>query len=238
MNVLRYGPLFLLALGLTPGCATQKESYTARTGTEQLLISSAIDQSLDKVDLLPLNRHKVFLEVKYLDCVDKNYVIVALHHRLLKAGAKLMEKPELAEYIVEVGSGGIGTDAQELFVGVPEIPLPPPSPIAIPRLSFFTRNRLNGTAKLLVVVYDTKTKAPVLNGGPTLARSSQNTWNVLGSGPIQTGNIPDEIAAATNDPDPLSIQGASQLVIRPFVAPAPSQNAPIEIRAVEFKPPQ
>jgi hypothetical protein len=236
MTLFRYETLCLFVLGITSaGCATQKESYTARTGTEQLLISSAIDQSLDKVDLHSLNRHKVFLETKYLDCVDKNYVIVSLHHRLLIAGAKLTDKADEAEYVVEVGSGGVGTDAQELFVGVPEIPLPPPSPIAIPKLSFFTRNRLNGTAKLLVVVYDAKTKAPLVNTGPSLARSSQNTWHMLGTGTVQTGNVPDEIAAATKEHDVLSIQGASQMVMRPFSAPSSNATLPSGVQAIDFK---
>src|SRR5262245_12727664 len=92
------------------GCATQKESHTPRTGIEQLLTSSAIDQSLDKVDLSPLRGKQVFLESKYLDCVDKNYVIVSLHHRLLGKGSRLVDKPDSADAIVEVGSGAVGTD--------------------------------------------------------------------------------------------------------------------------------
>ena len=32
---------------LASGCATQKESFTPRTGTEQMLVSSAVDKSLD-----------------------------------------------------------------------------------------------------------------------------------------------------------------------------------------------
>lgn len=195
--------LGLLAVSpmLLAGCVTQKESHTARTGLEQLLVSSAIDQSLDKVDLTPLGSRKVFLETKYLDCVDKNYIIVSMHQRLLKLNSKLVDKADEADLILEVGSGGVGTDSEELFVGVPEIPLPPPSPIAIPKLGLFTRKKMNGTAKLLVVAYDAKTKAPILNANSSLARSDQKTWNVLATGTIQTGSVPKEIAAATDDTD-------------------------------------
>jgi hypothetical protein len=183
------------------GCATQKESHTARTGVEQLLISSAIDQSLNKIDLTPLRQRKVFLETKYLDCVDKNYIIVSLHHRLLGLNAKFVDKVDDADVVLEVGSGGVGTDGEELFVGVPEIPLPPPSPVAIPKLGMFTRSKLNGTAKLLVLAYDAKTKAPIINGDSSLARSDQKTWNVLCTGKIQTGSVPEEIAKATGEVD-------------------------------------
>jgi hypothetical protein len=210
------------------GCATQKESHTPRTGVEQLLTSSAIDQSLDRVDLSPLRGSQVFLETKYLDCVDKNYVIVSLHHRLLRGGARLVDKPESADVIVEVGSGAVGTDAQELFVGIPEIPLPPPSPIAIPRLAFLTRSKMNGTAKLLVLAYDARTRAPLIQSGVMLARSDLQNWNILGAGPVQSGSVPDQIVAATGESD-LTPASAMRAVKETFTAgrPAPAPQAPI-----------
>jgi hypothetical protein len=190
-----------LALVASSGCATQKESFTARTGVEQLLISSAVDKSLDNLEFTPLRGKQVFLETKYLDCVDKNYIALALRHRIMLVGATLLDKADKADVIVEVASGGVGTDAQELFVGIPEIPLPPPSPIAIPRLSFLTRQKMNGTAKILVVAYDARSKQPILPTGMTLARSDQNNWNMLGMGPMQTGSLPTEIAATTKEKD-------------------------------------
>ena len=69
-------------LAFVAGCATMKESDTARTGVEQLLISSSIDRALDKVDFRPITNAKVYVEQKYLDCVDKNYVISSIRHRL------------------------------------------------------------------------------------------------------------------------------------------------------------
>jgi hypothetical protein len=142
-----------------------------------------------------------------------------LHQRLMEQRALLVDKAEVAEVIVEVGSGGVGTDGQELFVGIPEIPLPPPSPIAIPKLALMTRTKMNGTAKILVIAYDAKTKLPVLPAGLSLARSDQNNWNVLGSGPVQTGSLPREIAAATGEAD---------LSVTPLVnrVPVPQKSAP------------
>ncbi len=160
----------------------------------------------------------MFVETKYLDCVDKNYIIVSLHHRLMQNGSPLGEKPEDAEVILEVGSGAVGTDRNELFVGIPEIPLPPPSPIALPRMAFLTRTRAMGTAKLLIVAYDAGTKAPVILSGTTLARADYRNWNVLGVGPVASGAIPNELAAATGESEsilqmPQSV-AARQHVIR------------------------
>ena len=82
------------SFALCCGCATIKQSDTARTGVEQLLVSSAIDKSLDRIDFRPISGAAVYVEQKYLDCVDKNYVLVATHQRLLKSGCTLVEKPE------------------------------------------------------------------------------------------------------------------------------------------------
>ncbi|HWA97936.1 MAG TPA: DUF6655 family protein [Pirellulales bacterium] len=190
-----------MALGLTMlaclGCATAKESDTSRTGLEQLLISSAVDRSLDQVDLAPLRYAKVYLDTQYLDCVDKNYVIVSMHHRLMANGSTVVAKPEEADVVVEIGSGGVGTDRNDLFVGVPQIPLPPPSPISVPRMAFFQRSKAMGTAKLRVIAYDVKTKLPVINGDYMLARTNHNNISVMGGGSLVRGDVADDLHTRT-----------------------------------------
>ena len=187
------------ALATTSGCATTKTSDTSRTGIEQLLISSATDQALDKISFEPIRGAKVFVETKYLDCTDKNYIIVAVHQRLLKQGSTLVDKAEDAQVILEIGSGGVGTDRHEFFVGIPAIPLAPPSPVMIPKTEIFTRAKGMGTAKLVIVAYDAKTRLPVLNSGSALARSDYKQWNVMGSVPAATGRVPSELKAATGE---------------------------------------
>jgi hypothetical protein len=120
---------------------------------------------------------------------------------------------------MEVGSGGVGTDRQEVFVGIPAIPLAPPSPIALPKMALFTRTKANGTAKLSIVAYDTKSRQPVINGNPSLARSDQKNWSVVGGGAVITGSVPDEIKAATGEsesfvPVPQSVADRSEKILR------------------------
>jgi hypothetical protein len=177
-----------------------KQSDTARTGVEQLLVSSAIDRSLDKIDLRPIAGAKVFIEEKYLDCVDKSYLIVALHQRLLNHDCTLVDKATDAQVVLEVGSGGIGTDRQELFFGIPKMTAPiPMAPISLPEVTFFNRNKANGTAKIALVAYDTTTKQPVINSGTKLARSDHKSWNFLGTGHVVSGSVPDELQKATGE---------------------------------------
>ncbi len=183
------------------GCATIKESDTSRTGVEQLLISSAVDRSLDKIDFRPIARAKVYVEEKYLDCTDKNYVIVALHQRLLQQNCTLVGKPEDSDITLEIGSGAVGTDRHDLFMGVPQIPLPPPSPISIPKMTLYERNKSMGTAKLAIVAYDTKSRASVINSAAALARTDYKNYTLVGTPGLESGSVEAQIVAATGQRD-------------------------------------
>jgi hypothetical protein len=200
--MLRAWSLVIVAVStvVAPGCATIKKSDTARTGLEQLLVSSAIDRSLNKIDWSPVRGAPVYVETKYLDCVDKNYVIIGVHQRLLANGCTLVDKAEDSAVTLEIGSGAVGTDRQDTFLGIPEISLPS-SAVALPRMAIFTRDKSNGTAKLAVVAYDTKTKRPVINSGTSLARSDHKDWSLLGAGPVISGSVPTELYAQTGESD-------------------------------------
>jgi hypothetical protein len=192
------------------GCATIKESDTARTGVEQLLISSAVDRALDKIDLRPIANGKIYVEEKYLDCTDKNYVLVALHQRLLQQNCTLVAKAEDSDVTLEIGSGGVGTDRHDLFMGVPQIPLPPPSPISVPKMTVYERNKAMGTAKLALVAYDTKTRASVINSSSALARSDYKNYTLLGTPGLETGSVERQLVAATGEHD--SVIGVPNVV--------------------------
>lgn len=188
-------PLTLVACG----CATVKQSDTARTGIEQLLISSAVDESLDKIDFTPIAGAKVHLKTDYLDCVDKNYIIVGLHSRLLSGGCTLADKPDDAEVLLTVASGGVGTDRTDMTVGTPEIPMGLMG--SVPKLTVFERKRAMGTAKLRVVATDAASREVVLDQGYTLARSDHQFWSALGAGPVMSGSVANQIASHTGKSD-------------------------------------
>ncbi len=180
---------------LIAGCTHSQRSNTARTGMEQLLISNAIDQSLEKVNFRPFGGHTVYLEEKYADSVDKAYLVGSVRHRMLATGTRLVDKPEDAEIIVELRSGGIGTDTSESFVGVPEIALP--GMLTLPEVRFLQRTSQSGTAKIGLVAYDAKTKQVLGPGGTSLSKSNDNNWFVAGIGPIQQGSVKREISRST-----------------------------------------
>lgn len=180
------------------GCTSAKRSNTARTAVEQLLISNAIDQSLDKVNFTPFGGHMVYVEEKYVDSVDKAYLVGSLRHRLLASGARLTDKAEDAEITVELRSGGIGTDTAESFLGTPEIALP--GMLTIPEVRLLTKTIQSGTAKIGLVAIDNKSRQVLGQGGMALSQSDDNNWFVMGIGPFQEGTIKSEVKSSTTGP--------------------------------------
>lgn len=180
---------------MTTGCTTPTTSNTARTAVEQLLISNAVDQSLDKVDFRPFGGRDVHLSETYIEAVDKPYVVGSVRHRLLTAGARLVDKPDNADIIVEVRSGGVGTNTSNTFIGVPEVVLP--GMLSLPEVKFAERTRQKGLAKLGLVAYDAKTREVLGHGGLSLAESTDNNWFVAGVGPFRDGSIKDEVRRST-----------------------------------------
>jgi hypothetical protein len=188
----------ILLSALLAGCTSAQTSNTARTATEQMLLSNAVDQSLDKIDFRPLNGQNVFLEEKYIDCVDKQYIIASIRHRILRAGGHLADKVENADIVLEPRSGGVGTTTASSFIGIPSFSLP--GMLSIPEVKLFTRSQQAGYAKLGLAAYDPKTRENRGQGGMSVAQSSDNNYYFAGVGPWQTGTLKDEIYRTTTGP--------------------------------------
>ena len=191
------GWLWCAVACLTVGCTSTKSSNTVRTGTEQMLISNAIDQSLARVDFTPFQGRKIFVEEKYVECVDKNYVLSSLRHHLWRQGAEVMTKVEDADIVIEPRVGAVGTDSSDAFIGTPSLSVPG-GLLSIPEIKLITRTSQTGTAKLGLVAYDAKTRETLGDGGTALARSSDHNWYVLGVGPWQQGSVRKEVDATGN----------------------------------------
>ena len=188
--------LSVAAAGLSAGCTTTKQSNTARTATEQLLISNAVDQSLNKIDFTPLAGSAVFVEEKYIDCVDKGYIIGSIRHKLLQAGATLAAKPEEAAAIMEVRSGAVGTDVSSSYLGIPGFTAP--GMIGIPDIKIATRDSQKAVAKIGIVVYSTKAKKELGEGGVSMASADDTNSYFMGFGPKQSGTLQYEVSRATS----------------------------------------
>ena len=192
--------LFMVSCAAFVGCSTTRTTNTARTGMEQLLISNAVDQTIAKTALPEVAGQKVFLEEKYLDSVDKGYIVGSMRRKLLNAGALLVDKKEDSQVTVELCSGGVGTDDVETYLGVPGLTVPG-MPVEIPEVRLYEKKSQFGTAKLNVVAYDTPSGQMVYDGSGTLARANDSNWTVLGLGPFQEGSVRNEVNRSTADTD-------------------------------------
>ncbi|MFK8114192.1 MAG: DUF6655 family protein [Rubripirellula sp.] len=173
------------------GCATTTTSNTARTGTEQLLISAAIDRAMSTVQFGDFAGTSVFVDDKYLDSVDKGYLVGSVRHRILQAGGSIAAGADKADLVLEVRSGGVGTDGQESFIGIPALGMPG-LPIELPEIKIASRNTQMGTAKLGFVCYDAKTGQSVGSGGSSTSLTHNNDTYVMGVGPFRSGSVLDQ----------------------------------------------
>lgn len=205
----------LMAAGLVAiccaGCGTTRMTDTARSATEMLLISQAIDQSINQLDFTVLAGKPVFFEEKVLDGVtDKGYLASSLRAKMLADGCLLVEDKAKSTYVVEARAGCVGTDKQSLLVGVPQMNLPtimPGQPPAIPEMPIVKSTDQQGVAKVLVFAYNRVTGQAVWQSGvQESVTRAKDTW-VVGTGPFQKGTIRRRMETPIEQMDVLGVMG-------------------------------
>ncbi len=111
-------------------------------------------------------------------------------------GCSLVAKADDADVTLEISSGAVGTDRNDLFVGINEVPLITTG-VSIPKMTFYDRSRAIGTSKLAILAIDNKTKHAVINTETTLARTDFKSWSVIGAGAIEGGSVEKQIVMET-----------------------------------------
>lgn len=183
-------PLVLL-LG---GCGTTRQTDTPRSATEMLLVSQAADNAVSQIDFTPLAGKTVFLDATGISEkeVDKGYVVSLVRQQLVGAGAMIHDEKPRAEFVVDLRSGGLGTDRQTLLVGTPAVQLPtvvPGLPTNVPEIALVKKNDQRGVAKIAVFAYSRVTGRALWQSGTVEAESrAKDTW-VFGAGPFSRGSI-------------------------------------------------
>jgi hypothetical protein len=182
------------SLAVLAGCGTTRWSDTQRTATEQLLISDAIDRAVSQIDFDPVAGKKVYLDIMPIKAnVDAAYLVSTLRQQLLAVGCLLREKPDDADYVVEIRAGAIGTDRRDLLFGVPATRVPgvPGAGVgaSIPEIALATKTEQRAVAKIAVFAYNRRTGRPVWQSGVIPVESKVKDVWVLGTGPFQSGTI-------------------------------------------------
>jgi hypothetical protein len=167
---------------------------TPRTATEMLLLSHAVDSAVSQIDFSPLAGRYVYIDATGLDkdVVDRAYLISLVRQQAAAAGAILQDERHKADYIVEIRSGGIGTDRHSVLVGTPALQLPsvvPGMPTNIPEIALVKKNDQRGVAKIAVFAYNRHTGRAVWQSGNVESVSRLKDLWVLGAGPFSQGSI-------------------------------------------------
>jgi len=187
------------------GCVgTIRDTTTARTATEMLLISTAAERAIATYETKHLKGRRVFIDDSKFESVDKSYVMSALRDRLAGDGVLLVDavastegqKDSGAERVVEVRSGSLGIYDGDFVLGVPAMPIAVPGAFSVqtPALYVFRRFSQKGWAKLQFWTYDPARRRHVHRSGDLWGSSYYNQWYWFGIGPYDGSNdiYPDE----------------------------------------------
>jgi hypothetical protein len=175
------GLLLTCGLMLTGGCLTEKTTDTPRSGTEQLLLSTATDHALKTADLSLLAHRKVFLDATYFDSYDSKYVLGSIRDALSRAGAILQDTASASDIIVEARSGALATDSSDALLGLPSmaVPIPLAGPLQTPELAFYKNHKQRAVAKIALLVFARETHAHIYSTGPLDGKSYDKHYNLL-----------------------------------------------------------
>lgn len=162
------GSAGLLATLLATGCTTIKTTTTARTATEQLLLSTATDHALQKTGLEMFDGRRVFVDVAYFDSYDSKYVLGTIRDALSRAGARIAETATNSDVIMEARSGALAIDESDTMFGIPSIPIPLPlaGVVETPEIAFYKSERQRSYAKFALLAYNRESSAHIYSTGP------------------------------------------------------------------------
>lgn len=187
--------LITIALASIAGCGTTRWSDTARTATEQLLVSDAVDRAVSHIDFRSLAGKQVFVDDNAVKgSLDFAYLVSTVRQQILASGGILKEKREESDYIVEIRAGAIGTDRHDLLFGVPALTVPTvPTltgvPSQIPEIPLMKRTDQRGVAKVSLFVYNRQSGRIVWQSGVVPEESRARASWFFGAGPFQRGSI-------------------------------------------------
>ena len=162
------------------GCADPKITNTGRNAVEQLLLTTAVDRSVAKLDFRMLAKDKVRFDYSLLATqVDKNYVQASLESTVSAAGAIIALKADEAKFVLRPVCATLATEDNKVMFGTPQLPVPIPDmslSLVIPELPIYKRVTRQGVCKLYIEVLDAKTNKQLKLLGPVVSKSINNNW--------------------------------------------------------------
>ena len=204
------GLAIALAAMLTGGCTSVKTTGSARSGTEQLLLTGAWDSALCAVDFRPLAGRRVFLDPQYVTVVDKDWVLSSTRRAMAEQGVLLQDAKDKADLIVEAALGAYGTDDRNCTVGLPQVGIlpslsgtaalasgssPGSNSSTASSLSISQTSKQDAVVKASFFAYEAKSGAMAWESGPVLNARGSATATSPGRVPIASVRCPNWIGS-------------------------------------------
>jgi hypothetical protein len=196
----RLGRLLALCLLVAPACTTRLETNTARTATQQLLGTVAIDRALAALEWPALAGRSVSVAVfSTADPLDQSYLRGAAEALLSERGARIVGDAAQADFVLSLLAGALGTDHTETFLGTPGFET---LVVTVPEIVLFRSSRQEGFARIAYVWRDAKTGAFLHRSPPAQASTYARSLRVLFVGSYRTDVGRRAAAAPASQPAP------------------------------------
>jgi hypothetical protein len=206
-------PLLRLALLLFPilaltGCATIRVTDPTETADQLFLQSEATRLAVARINADQLRDRKVFVDTTYLAVFHQTttdlayreipqpflFLIAELRAKLLLSGARMVDKREDADIIVEARSGGVSVNREDYLLGLSSITVPTEVvasiPFQTPQISILQSTKQYGFASVAIVAYWRDTGDIVSSSGPFVGRTARKDYWIFGFALTPVGNIP------------------------------------------------
>ena len=190
---------YLLIFGAVRGGMPERLRHDTLVGYVAHGDRAAIDFGRDRSGDQPGEFHSARGRTVYLDNkfiageVDERYIVSTLRQHMLASGCTIKDKVEDASCVLEIRSGAVGTNRNDLLFGVPATSLPTGmiigAPASIPEIPFFKRTAQQGVCKIAVFAYERSSGRPLWQSGTRqVASNTKDVW-VFGAGPFTRGTI-------------------------------------------------
>lgn len=198
----RAAVLALLGVAVA-GCTDIRRTEPERAADEQLLLSTAADQAIDRMDFGIGSGQRVYLDGRYFDAYDRAYAVGALRAAVLAEGAYLVPNRAEAEVVVEVRAGALSTTRRELLLGLPSIDIPIPATTALetPEIALWKELDRTGVAKFAATVYRAD-GGLIREVGPVYGLSWLDRSQILGIAWEVRNTQPEDVPVDPPAPEP------------------------------------
>jgi len=198
----------LAGIYLAGGCATIRTTDPAETADQLFLESEATRLAVAHISADQLRDRKVFVDTTYLSTLRENtqdlsfrqvpqqflFLVAELRAKLLLSGARMVDRREDAEIIVEARSGGISVNREDYLLGLANVTIPTEGvasiPFTTPELALLKSTKQYGFASVAIVAYWRDTGEIVTSSGPFIGRTERKDYWVFGYALTPVGNIP------------------------------------------------